>query len=572
MKIVILDGYTLNPGDLSWDALKALGDVEIYERSNPTEVLERATGASILLTNKTPLGKHILEQLPGVKFISLLATGYNVVDVKFAAEKGIVVSNVPGYGTASVVQMTFALLLEFCLHVQRHSDAVTEGRWSASKDFCFWDYPLIELQNKTLGIIGFGDIGQKVADVATAFGMQIVAHSRTQSDQSHRKNFKWATLEKLLQQADVVTIHSPLTPETTGLINKQTLQLMKPSAFLINTSRGQIIIDQDLADALNNGTIAGAGIDVLSAEPPPADNPLLKALGDVEIYERSNPTEVLERATGASILLTNKTPLGKHILEQLPGVKFISLLATGYNVVDVKFAAEKGIVVSNVPGYGTASVVQMTFALLLEFCLHVQRHSDAVTEGRWSASKDFCFWDYPLIELQNKTLGIIGFGDIGQKVADVATAFGMQIVAHSRTQSDQSHRKNFKWATLEKLLQQADVVTIHSPLTPETTGLINKQTLQLMKPSAFLINTSRGQIIIDQDLADALNNGTIAGAGIDVLSAEPPPADNPLLKAKNCIITPHISWATKEARARLLDIATNNVKAFLEGKAVNLVN
>ena len=298
----------------------------------------------------------------------------------------------------------------------------------------------------------------------------------------------------------------------------------------------------------------------------------LKALGDVEIYERSNPAEVLERATGADILLTNKTPLGKDILEQLPVVKFISLLATGYNVVDVQFAKQKGIVVSNVPGYGTASVVQMTFALLLEFCLHVQRHSDAVAAGRWSSSKDFCFWDYPLVELQDKTLGIIGFGDIGKKVADVASAFGMQIVANSRTQSDQGHRKNFKWVTLDELLRQADVVSIHSPLTPETTGLINKQTLQLMKPSAFLINTSRGPIIVDQDLADALNNGTIAGAGIDVLSAEPPTADNPLLKAKNCIITPHISWATKEARARLLDIAVNNVKAFLLGKAVNFVN
>lgn len=298
----------------------------------------------------------------------------------------------------------------------------------------------------------------------------------------------------------------------------------------------------------------------------------LKALGDVEIYERSNPAEVLERATGADILLTNKTPLGKDILEQLPVVKFISLLATGYNVVDVQFAKQKGIVVSNVPGYGTASVVQMTFALLLEFCLHVQRHSDAVAAGRWSSSKDFCFWDYPLVELQDKTLGIIGFGDIGKKVADVASAFGMQIVANSRTQSDQGHRKNFKWVTLDELLRQADVVSIHSPLTPETTGLINKQTLQLMKPSAFLINTSRGPIIVDQDLADALFNGTIAGAGIDVLSAEPPTADNPLLKAKNCIITPHISWATKEARARLLDIAVNNVKAFLEGKAVNVVN
>ena len=297
----------------------------------------------------------------------------------------------------------------------------------------------------------------------------------------------------------------------------------------------------------------------------------LKTLGDVEIYERSNPVEVLERAKGASVLLTNKTPLGKDILLLLPQLKFIGVLATGYNIVDVEVASEKGIVVSNVPGYGTASVVQMTLALLLEFCLHVQRHSDAVMEGRWSASKDFCFWDYPLIELQDKTLGIIGFGDIGQKVADVATAFGMKIIANSRTQTNQSHRKNFKWAGLQELLQQSDVVSIHCPLTPETTGLINKNTLPLMKSSAFLINTSRGPIIIEQDLADALNNDVIAGAGIDVLSTEPPPAHNPLLKAKNCIITPHISWATKEARERLLNIAVGNVKAFLEGKAVNVV-
>ena len=298
----------------------------------------------------------------------------------------------------------------------------------------------------------------------------------------------------------------------------------------------------------------------------------LKTLGDVEIYERSNPAEVLERAKDAGVLLTNKTPLGKDILLQLPELKFIGVLATGYNIVDVQTASEKGIVVSNVPGYGTASVVQMTFALLLEFCLHVQRHSDAVMEGRWSASKDFCFWDYPLVELQDKTLGIIGFGDIGKKVADVASAFGMKIIANSRTQPDQSHRKNFKWAGLEELLHQSDAVSIHCPLTSDTTGLINKNTLRLMKPSAFLINTSRGPIIVDQDLADALNNEVIAGAGIDVLSTEPPPVNNTLLQAKNCIITPHISWATKEARGRLLDIAVENVKAFLQGKAVNVVS
>jgi glycerate dehydrogenase len=217
-------------------------------------------------------------------------------------------------------------------------------------------------------------------------------------------------------------------------------------------------------------------------------------------------------------------------------------------------------------------VVQLTFALLLELCHRVQRHSDAVMEGRWAASKDWSFWDYPLVELSGKTLGIIGFGTIGQGVADVATAFGMQVIGSSRTQTDQSHRKNFRWAEVPELLQQSDVVSIHCPLTPETKGLLNKDSLKLMKPSAFLLNTSRGPIHVDEDLADALNNAVIAGAGIDVLSAEPPPKDNPLFGAKNCIITPHIAWATREARKRLMDATVNNLKAFLDGKPVNVVN
>jgi glycerate dehydrogenase len=253
-------------------------------------------------------------------------------------------------------------------------------------------------------------------------------------------------------------------------------------------------------------------------------------------------------------------------------LKFIGVLATGYNIVNTEVAKQRGVIVSNVPGYGTASVVQMTFALLLELCQHVQRHSDSVMEGRWASSADFCFWDFPLIELAGKTIGIIGFGDIGSKVGDVATAFGMNIIGNSRRQTDQSHRKNFKWASVPELLEQSDVVSLHCPLFPETKGLINKESLKRMKSSAFLLNTSRGPLIVDDDLADALNNDVIAGAGIDVLSVEPPSKDNPLFSAKNCIITPHIAWATKEARARLMDIAVNNLSAFINGHPVNVVN
>lgn len=214
----------------------------------------------------------------------------------------------------------------------------------------------------------------------------------------------------------------------------------------------------------------------------------------------------------------------------------------------------------------------MTFALLLELCLHVQQHSEAVREGKWALSADFCFWDFPLVELQDKTIGIIGFGSIGQKVGDVATAFGMNIIGNSRHWGDQSHRSNFRWAEIPELLAQSDVVSIHCPLFPETKGLINKESLQTMKRSAFLLNTSRGPIIVDEDLADALNNNVIAGVGIDVLSVEPPSKQNPLFTAKNCIITPHIAWATKEARARLMDIAVKNLSSFLQGNPVNVVN
>jgi glycerate dehydrogenase len=298
----------------------------------------------------------------------------------------------------------------------------------------------------------------------------------------------------------------------------------------------------------------------------------LKHFGDLEVHERTSAADILERCKGAEIVFTNKTPLREDVLAQLPDLKYIGVLATGYNVVDVDFARTLGIKVANVPGYGTASVVQLTFSLLFELCLHVQRHSDSVFNGDWVSSADFCYWNYPLIELESKTLGIIGFGSIGQKVADVASALGMNVLAYSRTQTDQSHRKNFKWTSLDELLRVSDVVSIHCPLFPETQNLINKDTLRLMKKSAFFLNTSRGPIVNEQDLADALNAGLIAGAGLDVLSVEPPASNNPLLSAKNCLITPHIAWATKEARARLMAIVEQNLAAYLDGNPINIIN
>lgn len=298
----------------------------------------------------------------------------------------------------------------------------------------------------------------------------------------------------------------------------------------------------------------------------------IEKLGDITIYDRTPVDKVIERSAGAEVIFTNKTPVSEEAINELTSLKFIGVLATGYNIVNTEAAKAKGVIVSNVPGYGTNSVVQMTIALLLELCLRVQRHSDAVMEGKWARSSDWCFWDYPLVELSGKTMGIIGFGRIGRQVGDVATAFGMNIVGNSRHWTDQSQRKNFRWAEVPELLAQSDVVSIHCPLFPETKGLINKESLMTMKKTAFLLNTSRGPIVVDEDLAEALNSEVIAGAGIDVLSVEPPSADNPLFKAKNCIITPHISWATKEARIRLMDITVSNLTAFINGNPVNVVN
>ncbi|MEA5138558.1 D-2-hydroxyacid dehydrogenase [Arcicella rigui] len=298
----------------------------------------------------------------------------------------------------------------------------------------------------------------------------------------------------------------------------------------------------------------------------------LYSLGDVVIYDRTTQDEILERSQDAEILLTNKTPLRADVITQLKSLKYIGVLATGYNVVDIEAAQKQGIAVTNIPAYGTDSVVQMTFALILELTQHVQAHSDSVFAGKWAESKDFCYWNFPLIELAGKTIGIIGFGTIGQKVADVATAFGMNVLGNSRNPTEQSHRKNFQWASISEILEKSDIISIHCPLTKETEGLINTSNLLKMKSSAFLINTSRGPIVVDADLAEALNKGIIAGAAIDVLPVEPPSKDNPLFSAKNCIITPHIAWATKEARERLLNMAIENIQYFYKGTPKNIVN
>lgn len=295
-------------------------------------------------------------------------------------------------------------------------------------------------------------------------------------------------------------------------------------------------------------------------------------LGEVVLHDRTPADKIIERSIGAEVLITNKTPLTEETLNSLPALKYIGVLATGYNVVDTGAAKRRNITVTNVPAYSTVSVAQLTFALLLELCHHVERHSESVMKGKWTKSPDFSYSEYPLIELSGKTFGVIGFGNIGKKVADIATVFGMNIIAVSRYQTDQSDRKNFRWAEINELLEQADVVSIHCPLTTETKGLINTESLKKMKRSAFLINTSRGPVMIEKDLANALNNGIIAGAGIDVLSIEPPAKNNPLFKAKNCLITPHIAWATKEARLRLMDIAVNNLAAFMNGKPLNVVS
>jgi glycerate dehydrogenase len=297
----------------------------------------------------------------------------------------------------------------------------------------------------------------------------------------------------------------------------------------------------------------------------------LQQVADVEVHERSPEAEIVTRAAGADMVLTNKTPLSAATLAQLPKLKYIGVLATGYNVVDTAAARERGIVVTNIPTYGTASVAQFAIALLLELCHHVGLHGEAVRKGEWSQNPDWSFWKTPLIELSGRTLGIVGFGRIGRQTAAIGAALGMKIVANDSSETNAPDYPDFAWKSVDDLVREADVVSLHCPLFADNKGMIHRERLAQMKRSAFLLNTSRGPLVVDQDLADALNEGVIAGAGLDVLSVEPPLASNPLLSARNCIVTPHIAWATKEARSRLLDTAVANVNAFLAGRVQNAV-
>lgn len=300
----------------------------------------------------------------------------------------------------------------------------------------------------------------------------------------------------------------------------------------------------------------------------------LMALGEVEVFSRTDYdlSKIIERSAGAEILLTNKTPLISRTISALPDLKYIGLLSTGYNVVDIEAAAAKSIPVTNIPTYGTDSVAQMAFSHLLNFYQPVAVHSDRVKEGAWSSCPDFCFWDKPLIELKGKTIGIIGFGRIGRKLGKIANAFGMKVIAYDSFHGKEPGWSDFKWGDFNEILEESDVLSLHCPLTAENHGMINKDTLKKMKETVFLLNMSRGPLIVESDLADALKNGLIAGAGIDVLEQEPPKEGNLLFDVPNITITPHIAWATKEARSRLLGTAVENVRCYLNGKLQNVVN
>ena len=294
-------------------------------------------------------------------------------------------------------------------------------------------------------------------------------------------------------------------------------------------------------------------------------------LGEVTVYDRTPADEIVNRIGDAEVIYTNKTPISRETIARCPNLRYIGVLATGYNVVDVQAAKERRIPVTNIPTYGTAAVGQFAIAMLLEICHHVAHHSDAVHQGRWENNVDWCFWDYPLIELAGKTMGIIGFGRIGQTTGRIAKALGMRVIATDSFESD-AGREIGEYVALDELLAQSDVISLHCPLFPQTQGIINKDAIAKMKDGVILLNNSRGPLIVEQDLADALNSGKVYAAGVDVVSTEPIRADNPLLTAKNCLITPHISWAPKESRQRLMDIAVNNLGAYLAGNPVNVVN
>ena len=295
-----------------------------------------------------------------------------------------------------------------------------------------------------------------------------------------------------------------------------------------------------------------------------------EAIGSLTVHDRTAEADILPRIGDAQAVFTNKTPLSRATLERCPALRYVGVLATGYNVVDVAAARELGITVTNIPTYGTAAVAQLTFALVLELCHHVGAHSDAVHAGVWQSSADFCFWNYPLVELAGKTLGLVGLGRIGRSVADIARAFGMAVAAYDPAAKEAP--EGIELLDLEALLARADILSLHCPLTESTQGLINRERLLQMKDGAWLINTARGPLIVEEDVAEALRGGKLGAAAVDVVSSEPIQADNPLLSAHNCIITPHIAWAPLAARKRLMGIALENLRAFLDGKPVNVVS
>jgi len=300
----------------------------------------------------------------------------------------------------------------------------------------------------------------------------------------------------------------------------------------------------------------------------------IKKLGDLTVLDRidHSPSAVIEAIGDAEIIYTNKTPLPKEVLNNVPSVKYIGVLATGYNVVDVDCAKECGIQVTNIPTYGTAAVAQFTLALLLEMCHRIGDHDAAVKNGEWASCPDFCFWKHPLIELSGKTMGFIGFGRIGQATAKLAQAFGLNLLVFNRSQNPDMISDTCQYASLDDVLAKSDIISLHCPLTEDTQGIINQSTIGKMKDGVMIINTARGPLIVEQDLKDALETGKVAAAAIDVASVEPILADNPLLTAKNCIMTPHIAWASKEARQRLMNSTVENLEAFLGGNPINVVN
>jgi len=300
----------------------------------------------------------------------------------------------------------------------------------------------------------------------------------------------------------------------------------------------------------------------------------LEKHGDLVVNDRAdqNPQSVIKTIGDAEIIFTNKTLLPREVLEHVPSVKYIGVLATGYNVVDIKVAQEQGITVTNIPGYGTAAVAQFTLALILELCHRIGNHSEAVRQGEWSKCKDFCFWNSPQTELAGKILGIVGFGRIGQATASIAQAFGLNILAHNRSQDPFLESATCKYVSLEELFSQSDIVSLHCPLTPQTENLINRENIAKMKDGVMIINTSRGPLVNETDLAVALNNDKVCGAAVDVVSKEPIEPDNPLLSAKNCLITPHIAWAPRESRFRLMKIAEENLQNYLAGTPRNVVS